>query len=110
LGFGVDAEGQFSLGPSAAHLQPLARPIRPEFQMDLIQGLVGLVFALIGFVCWIIILIDAFKDEIWKGIVGLLCGLYLLYYALFEFEHDNKWLIVLLAIFGSGIGVGISRL
>jgi len=75
-----------------------------------LQTLVGLAFAVAGLVCWIIILIEAFKDEIWKGIVGLLCGLYLLFYALFEFEHENKWLIILVAFGGSAIAAGIMRL
>ncbi|NUQ70306.1 MAG: hypothetical protein HUU17_05730 [Chthonomonadales bacterium] len=64
----------------------------------LIQGLL----ALVSFGCWLFILIDAFRDEIWKGVVGLLCGLYLLYYALFEFQHEQKLAIVLLALFGGG--------
>jgi hypothetical protein len=59
---------------------------------------------LASLVCWIIILIDAFQEAVWKGIVALLCGLYMLYYALFEFEHDNKWLIVILALLGGGLG------
>jgi hypothetical protein len=45
-----------------------------------IANVAALVFA-------IIVLIDAFEDEIWKGFVGILCGLYLLYYAFVEFEH-----------------------
>jgi hypothetical protein len=47
-----------------------------------------------GLVCGVIILIDAFQDEIWKGLVSILCGLYLLYYALFEFDSERKWLII----------------
>lgn len=54
------------------------------------------IFGLIGLICWLIILVDAFKDSILKGLFGLLCGLYLLYYAIFEFEHKNKWAIVIL--------------
>lgn len=54
----------------------------------------ALIFAILGFACFVIILIDAFNDEIWKGLVGLFCGLYLLYYALFEFDHEKKWPIV----------------
>ena len=72
--------------------------------------LAAFAFGIAGLVCWIIILVEAFKDEIWKGIVGLLCGLYLLFYALFEFEHENKWLIVLVAFGGSAIATGIMRL
>lgn len=56
---------------------------------------VGLAVGIISLICWIIILIDAFQDQIWKGIVGLICGLYLFYYAVTEFEHDHKVLIII---------------
>ncbi len=65
-------------------------------------GLLAMVFYLGGFVCWIIVLISAFQDEVWKGVVGLLCGLYLLYYGIVEFEHPNKWAIV-----GGGIACNV---
>lgn len=58
--------------------------------------LLGGLLSLASFVCTIIILIAAFKDEIWKGVVGLLCSLYLLYYGLIEFDVPNKWTIVLI--------------
>ena len=61
--------------------------------------------SLLGLVCAIIILIDAFKDAIWKGLVGLLCGLYLLYYAFVEFDHEHKWLIILGWLLGIGGGI-----
>jgi hypothetical protein len=66
--------------------------------------LLGLAFCLLGLVCWIIILIDAFKSAVWKGLVGLLCGLYLLYYAFAEFEHEKKWTIIAGAILGNLVG------
>jgi hypothetical protein len=72
--------------------------------MSIVFMLLGAIFCLAGFVCFVIILIEAFKDAIWKGLVGLLCGLYMLYYALAEFEHENKWLIVAGWIFGGAIG------
>lgn len=64
----------------------------------------GFVFLLIGAGCSIFILIAAFRDEIWKGVVGLVCGLYLLYYGIVEFDAPNKWLIVAGAFFGGAIG------
>lgn len=73
----------------------------------------ALLVSLASLVCWIIILIDAFQDEIWKGIVGLLCGLYLIYYGLVEFDHPKKWPIVIFAFLGStlsGILVSMSGL
>jgi hypothetical protein len=78
-----------------------------KVKMEIIKLLIAIVFALAGIVGSIIILIEAFKDEIWKGVLCLLCGLYFLYYALFDFEHDNKWPIVLLALLGNGIAAGI---
>jgi uncharacterized membrane protein HdeD (DUF308 family) len=68
--------------------------------MSIIFVLLGAIFGLASLVCWIIILIDAFKSAIWKGIVGILCGLYLLYYAFAEFQHEKKWTIVLTALLG----------
>ena len=62
----------------------------------------GWLFVLGSLACSIIILIAAFQDEIWKGVVGLICGLYLLYYAIVEWENPNKWLII-----GLAIGLGI---
>ena len=75
--------------------------------MELLKLVAAGAFAIAGIVCWVILLIDAFGDEIWKGILGLLCGLYLLYYGLFEFEHESKWLIVLLYLGGTTIPYGI---
>jgi len=57
-----------------------------------------------AFICWIIILVEAFKDEVWKGLLSLICGLYQLYYAIFEFEYENKWPIVLGWLFLGGAG------
>lgn len=56
--------------------------------------MLGYAVMLIGLVCAIIILIDAFKSAVWKGIVGFLCGFYLLYYAFVEFKHEKKSLII----------------
>jgi hypothetical protein len=44
--------------------------------------------------CWIAILINAFEDEVWKGIVCFFFWPYTLYFALVEFDHESKWLIV----------------
>ena len=78
--------------------------------MDILKPLLAGVFLIAGLIGSIIILIDMFQDEIWKGIVGLLCGLYMLWYAIFEFEHENKWIIILLAVGGNAIAAGILRL
>jgi hypothetical protein len=62
-----------------------------------------------GLACTIIILIGAFRDSIWKGLVSFLCGCYLLYYAIFEFDHEYKWGIVAGACFGNAIAAGLLR-
>ena len=77
--------------------------------MQILLTIIALGFAVTGIIGWVLIVIDAFQDEVWKGIVSLFCGLYLLYYGLFEFEHDNKWMILLMAFAGSGIATGILR-
>ncbi|HLK58156.1 MAG TPA: hypothetical protein VKU00_16435 [Chthonomonadaceae bacterium] len=59
------------------------------------MGWIGLLMGIFGLVSWIVVLVAMFQDEVWKGIVGLLCGLYALYYAVFELEHDLKWLLVI---------------
>jgi uncharacterized membrane protein YjjB (DUF3815 family) len=56
--------------------------------------LLAVICSLGGLVCGIIILIDAFKNAVWKGLVSILCGLYFLYYAIAEFQHEKKWTIV----------------
>ena len=56
-------------------------------------GLMGLLW-LISAVCTIITLISAFQDEVWKGIVSLLCGFYWLYFIFVEFQHEKKGLIL----------------
>ena len=77
--------------------------------MQIILGIIAVLFGIAGFVASIIILIDAFKDAVWKGLVAVLCGLYFLYYALAEFEHDRKLEIVILALAGNGICFGLLR-
>lgn len=64
-------------------------------------GFSGLL-AVVSLVCWIIVLVDAFQSSVWKGLAALLCGLYWLFYALFEFQHEYKWVIVILALIGGG--------
>ena len=78
--------------------------------MFVIKLILATVAALAGIGCTIYILVEAFKDEIWKGIVGLLCGLYLLYFAVFEWEHDWKWTILLVSFGGNAIAAGIWRM
>jgi translocator protein len=74
--------------------------------VETLRLLLALLFALVGIGCAVVILIDAFKDAVWKGLVALLCGCYMLYYAFFEFDHEHKWLI-LLGWVGGAVASGI---
>jgi len=69
--------------------------------------ILAIILGLASIGCSIFILVEMFKDEIWKGFVGLFCWLYFLYYALFEFDHDWKWPLVLVAVFGGGGAYGL---
>lgn len=72
----------------------------------LMFGLGGLL-SLAASVAAIIILIAAFQDEVWKGIVGLICGFYLIYWAIAEYQAPNKWLWIGLWVGGAIIGWGL---
>ena len=78
--------------------------------MNVIFMILGVIALLGGVACSIFILIEIFRDEIWKGIASIICGLYFLYYALFEWEHEWKWPIFLGSIGGNAIAAGLFRL
>jgi hypothetical protein len=78
--------------------------------MDALKVIAAIVLGIGSVVCWVIIFIDMFQNAVWKGIVGLLCGLYALYYAVFEFDHNEKLIVVIVAIFGGGLGGAFSVL
>lgn len=72
------------------------------------MGIIGMIFSLVSLVCGIIILIHAFQNAIWKGIVSIItCPLYLIYYAFAEFENPNKWLIVAGWLLFGGLGTAL---
>jgi hypothetical protein len=47
--------------------------------MNILLVILAILASIASLWCSILIIIDMFQDEIWKGIVGLLCGLYMLY-------------------------------
>lgn len=69
-------------------------------------GLGGLL-SLVATVAAIIILIAAFQDEVWKGIVGLIRGFYLLYWAFAEYQSPHKGLLIGRWLGGVIIGYGL---
>jgi translocator protein len=57
--------------------------------------ILSIVFGLVSLVCFVILVIAAFKSAVWKGILGFFCGLYLLYFGFTEFDHPKKMLITI---------------
>ena len=57
---------------------------------------------LISLVAYLFVVYEAFQEEAWKGAAALVCGIYALYYAVREWEHDLRWL-VRLALIGGGV-------
>lgn len=72
--------------------------------------ILALLALLAGAICYIWIVVEAFRDEPWKGFLGFLCGFYLLYFALAEWDHDQKWPIIMGAFFGNIIAAGLLRM
>ena len=63
--------------------------------MELIWNLV----AIAGFICWLILLIEAFKDSVLKGILGLFCQIYMVWFGLVESKNENRiWMTIVMAI------------
>ena len=72
--------------------------------MEIVLLGVGGIFALVGLVCQIIILIHAFKSSVGEGFLCLCVPCYILYYMFSKFEHDKKGLIIAGALGGGIIG------
>ncbi len=66
--------------------------------------LVASVCLLASFICGIIILIDAFQEEVVQGILCLCVPFYILYYAFARFENDNKAIILIVWLAGGIVG------
>jgi len=78
--------------------------------MSIVFGILGAVFGLAGLGCWVTIMMDAFEDEVWKGLLCLCIPLYVLYYAVVEFDHDKKWLVLLVYLLGTPLGITLFTL
>ena len=55
-----------------------------------LSGLVGLG----SFICWVVILIHAFKESVLQGLLCFLCFPYMAYYGFAKFQHERKWLVL----------------
>ena len=65
---------------------------------------IGYLFALIGFVGAVIILIHAFKTSVGQGFLCLCVPIYILYYMFAKFQSAKKGLIIAMFFGGSIIG------
>jgi hypothetical protein len=72
--------------------------------LGILMILAGAVMVIAGIVCGLIIIIDAFQNEVWKGIVYWVFPIYGLYYMFAEFEHENKFAIIAAHIAGPIVG------
>ena len=70
--------------------------------------IVGAMLSLAGATCAFMITVDACRNRIWKGLLFVTCCyVYPLFYALVEFEHENKWIIVAISILGTVLGAAL---
>ena len=77
--------------------------------MGLVFVGLGAIFALVGLVCNIIILIHAFKQSVGQGFMCLCIPCYILYYMFTKFEHEKKGLIIGGALGGNILGNVLSQ-
>jgi hypothetical protein len=78
--------------------------------MEPIYILLGVIALIAGLGCSLFVIIEAFRDEVWKGFACFLCWLYLLYFGVAEWEHDYKIPILIGALGGNAIAVGLFRM
>ena len=72
--------------------------------MVILGGLFLAIGMIIGLICGITVIIDAFKNEVWKGLLYLFCAPYALYYLFVEFQHENKVMIIVGGLLGPIVG------
>ena len=77
--------------------------------MGLVLVGLGAIFAIVGLVCNIIILIHAFKQSVGQGFMCLCIPCYILYYMFTKFEHEKKGLIIGGALGGNILGNVLSQ-
>jgi hypothetical protein len=68
---------------------------------------VGIVFLVAGLACTFSIIADAFENELWMGLMCLVFWPYMLWYAVAEYDHEKKWVMVGLWLFGSSVGLAL---
>lgn len=73
--------------------------------MDILFKILGVVFGIAGLWAWVVIMMDSFEDEIWKGVLCLMVPIYCLYYGAVEFDHDKKWVVFLTYLLAGPLGI-----
>lgn len=69
---------------------------------------IGGLFLLVAAICHIIVLLHAFKTGLLEGLLYLCVPCYAIYYVLFRFEHESKFLITLGWCVGVFFGFGLN--
>jgi len=67
---------------------------------------IGAICGLASLVCWVVILIAAFQEEVIQGILCFCVPFYILYYALARYQGEKKNLLIAVGL-GGGILGGI---
>jgi hypothetical protein len=80
-----------------------------SYNVNILLILAAIACAIGGLVAWVIILIDAFNDDWWKGLLFFI-PIYAFFYAIFEFEHDRKWEIVCLYLAGTSLSLAFLKM
>ena len=62
---------------------------------------VSFILSIASLISFVMILIAAFEDEVWKGIVGFFFWPYLAYWAIVEYYDEGKWQRVITWLGGS---------
>jgi hypothetical protein len=52
---------------------------------------ISFVCAIASFACFVMLVIAAFDDEVWKAVLGFFVWPYLLYWAIVECYDEGKW-------------------
>jgi len=72
--------------------------------------ILGLMFILLSAVCFLFILIHAFRRSVGTGVIVLCIPFYNLYYGFMQFEHRYKNLIIPGWLGGFGLGAALLTL
>lgn len=73
--------------------------------MSIVFKILGIAFGLASLWAWVAIMMEAFEDEVWKGVLCLAVPIYCLYYGVAEFDHEKKWVVVLTYLLAGPLGI-----